>query len=222
MPALPYLVCLAEKNPLSADFGVQSARVLSMMEGAIRVFYSKLEGRIPTTPETLQVEVLRFHAVVDSVFRHIAVIPFRFPTILFDEEALREHCALRERQYVEDLRRLADFVQMEIHVSYPEYDTLKEKDGLLLKTGTTFLKDKQSRLQAIAAEIEQIRAQVTNVEWREKQTPAGVKAFALVPRHEVGNFRRQLKFSEASPMRLTGPWPATEFLQASLSSLTSK
>lgn len=217
MPALPYLISLSDRNPLNADLGVQGARVMSMVEGAIRVFYSQLEGRVPATPESLQVEVLRFHAVVDSVFQHTGVIPFRFPTLLLDEQALREHCSLHEVRYVEDLRRLDDFVQMEIH--FPPVEAAAVPEGharTTLSPGTAFLRDRQARSQSACSQLEDLKTHVSkDIEWRDRETSGGLRAYALVRRSDAEDFRSRLQLLSSIKVRLTGPWPPTEFLPSS-------
>jgi hypothetical protein len=52
-------------------------------------------------------------------------------------------------------------------------------------------------------------------DWRERKTAGGIRLFALVPRSALTQFKKKLAgltIDSELMVRVTGPWPATEFL----------
>jgi len=53
------------------------------------------------------------------------------------------------------------------------------------------------------------------IEWRERDTSQGMRLYALIDRANVTSFRERLgKREHDTSLRWSGPWPATEFLEA--------
>src|SRR5438093_1243812 len=53
-------------------------------------------------------------------------------------------------------------------------------------------------------------------EWRQREAPSGLRCYALLMREHLEPFLTSMKEVRVSPgqtARVTGPWPATEFLK---------
>src|SRR5213078_4246868 len=69
---------------------------------------------------TIRESALEFHRTVQELFRQAAVVPFRFPTILADENEISAFLAKHSSEYESALLRLRDAVQMEIRIEERE------------------------------------------------------------------------------------------------------
>src|SRR5438874_11567141 len=69
---------------------------------------------------TIRESALEFHRTVQELFRQAAVVPFRFPTILADENEISAFLAKHSSEYESALLRLRDAVQMELRIEVRE------------------------------------------------------------------------------------------------------
>lgn len=153
------------------------------------------------------------HRVQQELFRSAAILPFRFPTILDDQEKLHQHLAQRSTEYKSLLRRFATSVQMDITLT----DSASPADR---SSGARYLRDRQSRthkLEQFASELRaHLNALATN--WRQRSVPNGLRCFALVERERVHDFNETMKSAPVPSeltVRISGPWPVAEFLEFS-------
>src|SRR4051812_17521382 len=156
-------------------------------------------------------DALKFHSVLNSTFEQHAVIPFRFPTLIQNEADLQNHLREKHQMYLQDLRRLADLVQMEIRFA------LDREAPKPAQSGTEYLQNKQAASRALESLAQQARAALgeTVVEWKERPTDQGLRCYALVKRQQIADFKQRLaatSFATPKPAIVSGPWPATEFL----------
>lgn len=207
MPLLPYCIVLQDSEVSVPARGVQGSAVHGLAKGELRANYSELQ-QTQFTAVDLQQAALQFHQVVHTIFQARAVIPFRFPTWL-TVEALGEHLDQHAELYATFLRGHADDVQMELRIH----------EGAPLSgavSGTEYLRARSGSAQYLRAASETLKARVASIirDWRERPLTDGLRLFALLDRKNVSEFRERLGKAEGLTLvfRITGPWPATEFL----------
>jgi len=209
MQVLPYCILLANPTLELPVHGVQDFEIQIIAADRLMALYSEIENN-RLSAQTFQKDALAFHNVVHGVFASTAVIPFRFPTSLSLTE-LTGHLRKESERYERFLNIHAEHVQMELRLAAPA-PALADRP---LRSGTEHLRGRalrQRRLGDAADELRQLLS-AEALEWRERDTPEGVRLFALVRRDRVPGFRERL--GESGPelsVRWSGPWPATEFL----------
>jgi hypothetical protein len=80
------------------------------------------------------------------------------------------------------------------------------------------MRKQQSQLRVLESAAQALRAagQPWIESWRERPVLSGIRCYALVARHAMSAFVERVGSVEIAPelsARVTGPWPATEFLQ---------
>jgi hypothetical protein len=221
MPILTY--CLSELQSIAVpEKGVGELPVESLEEDGIRCFLSRSSNRDQILGPPARESALAFHNVIVSIFRQVAVIPFRFPTILDDEAELRNHLMKEESTYREALIRVRNVVQMELHLLPKSSSEEKEENEQLHAklTGTEYLRARQVQQRELADLSAALRESGGDiiVEWRERPSAHGLRCFALVERHSIGNFKDSIMRTRVRPelsARVSGPWPASEFIRQS-------
>jgi hypothetical protein len=214
MPLLAY--CLAEARrainvPLT---GVQDAALQQISEAALQCFIS--DYRPPSAGEDQDIErlALAFHRVLKDIFGQVAIIPFRFPTLLQDESEVRSLLRERSEDYSRSLARLRDSVQMEVQLRLSG----EPSPAQVGSSGARYLRERQERRQRLAITADELRRQLAPhaTDWLQRETAQGLRCYALTQRSSVPEFLRQLEHSQISSevlARATGPWPTTEFLK---------
>ncbi|PYY16457.1 MAG: hypothetical protein DMG60_14925 [Acidobacteria bacterium] len=210
MPVIPYCILLDDCSPNVPVTGVGDSHIQRLSEGGLLALYSELEKR-NISPNTLQSAALQFHRVVQTVFEHVAVVPFRFPTWLTPPELI-QHLQQESPRYKAFLTSHANYVQMEARLA-------SVASGLPTNatTGTAHLRARAAeshRLRNIADTLKNLLASEV-IEWRERGTQEGLRVYALVDRRSITGFRERLSKREHDiNVRWSGPWPATEFLES--------
>lgn len=180
--------------------GVRSAAVETLGRGALVCYFSRYESFPGGSADELKKDALDFHWAVNHVFQKQAVIPFRFPTLLAADEDLEKFLARNSDAYLADLQRLRDRVQMEVRFSI-----LAEAPAS--GTGTAYLKAKFDATQKVI-ELENLMKSAAEAEWKQR----GNRYFALIPRAVVTEFRDKIAGLGQATLRVSGPWPPTEFV----------
>jgi Gas vesicle synthesis protein GvpL/GvpF len=188
--------------------GVLAAPVQVMELSALRLLWSKVEW--PFDSERTQQSAVEFHGVVHHVFKQAAVIPFRLLSIFEDEAAMRAFAAENQERFLEDLERLKHFVQMEFVV----YPAPQREDR---SSGKAYLEQKASVLRSAEGFAQAVRDAVAHLsrEVRVRETKNGTRIFVLVERGCENDFRSAVSavaMPEHLSRRISGPWPAAEFL----------
>jgi hypothetical protein len=221
MPVLAY--CLSELLAIAIpEKGVGELAVESMEQDGIRCFFSRSDRRDHILGPPARETALAFHHVITSVFRQVAVIPFRFPTILEDEAELRTHLTQQESAYREALMRVRNLVQMELHLlPKPSFQETQENEEVAANlTGTEYLRARQVERRKLAELSAALRESGGSLirDWRERPSAHGLRCFALIERHSIGHFNDLIMITQVAPelsARVSGPWPASEFIQQS-------
>ncbi len=212
MPLLLY--CLTESEPAVAPpkQGVRGRPVERQALAGMQCYYSVF----PHAPTNLSKEdALAFHGVITAIFAKAAVTPFRFPTVLGDEDELEVYLETEGHDLLESLQRLRDFVQMEVRLSY----------GGERASGAESKKESLKTREHARETLDQVAESARNHlgegvrGWHTREFSNGLRCYALISRGEVALFRHKsegLKAEGTVRLTVSGPWPPTEFLHEAL------
>ena len=160
----------------------------------------------------MQRNALEFHEVVRHVFNQTAVIPFRLLSVFEDRQALAAFVGENEERFLVDLERLKGFVQMEC-VVYPAPGQAQADSS----SGKAYLEKKAVAMRSSEGFAQAARDAVAHLghEVRVREGKNGTRIFVLVERGHESDFREAvsaLSIPEHLARRISGPWPAAEFL----------
>lgn len=190
--------------------GVNAQPVQLMSSGRLGLLWSEVEW--PFAPDQMQRSAVEFHQVVRHVFNQTAVIPFRLLSVFEDRQALAAFVAENEERFLGDLERLKGFVQMEC-VVYPAPGQAQAGSS----TGKAYLEKKAVAMRSSEGFAQAVRNAVAHLghEVRVREGKNGTRIFVLVERGRENDFRQAvsvLPVPEHLSRRISGPWPAAEFL----------
>ncbi|HTM43022.1 MAG TPA: GvpL/GvpF family gas vesicle protein [Terriglobales bacterium] len=213
MPLLAYCVMEASAAIEMPSAAIAGARVEELQGFGLRCCFSRFETREHLSRVPAVESAYGFHQVLQALFRQVAIIPFRFPSLLENVDELRQHLREHAPQYIEALSRLRDMVQLEIHIG----TTQAREGGSQAASGREYLQQRQARAAELKATAESFNQATRSwvVEWRERPTDGGIRCYALLRRDSVTSFQRAAQaLSDTLPgARLSGPWPPAEFLE---------
>ena len=183
-------------------------------DSGIILFCSPNPGSDAWAKPALPDSVKQFHAVLRQVFANQAILPFRFPTILADENEARDHLRKEAAPYAAQLLRFADDAQMEVVIT----DRIGGESNGRSRSGTEYLREKQKREERLRLAADAIRKPSAEFagDWSQRHTRGGLRLFALVKRDTVPRFLDRIRTFSVPPgleVRVTGPWPVTEFAE---------
>lgn len=209
MPLLAYYIAPAQIQEEPNKSGVGGRAIKAVAEGSLQALVSDFEEN--DRKENLREAALEFHQVLQEGLRRSAIIPFSFPTLLDDESAVRAHLRERAGEYGKTLTRLQGTVQVEVKIYLPEPDSAPQR------TGAEYLRSRQAQYASLADAAAKLRSSAGDLvrECRERNFPGGLRAFFLIGASDIENFRSQVQQVELPSqihVRVSGPWPATEFL----------
>ena len=215
MPILLY--CLTQPSEsVNVASGVCHCTVQSQERAGLLVYWSEIANPEPYfgDAEYLKKAALEFRQVLRNILAATTLIPFPFPTLLESVEALDQHLAAEQESYRLALARIEDAVQYEIVASW----AAQEKTDLATPvSGREYLKRRQEstgRIAAVENKLKSVTADSVR-EWRGRQERKTHRWFALVPRDRREQFIASLRGagpSEGVRLRLSGPWPPSEFI----------
>jgi hypothetical protein len=213
MAILLYCISKCDVKANNSLTGVAGDPVVRAEIGPLATFASHNSDSTVWLRSELRASALEFHRVLSEVFKSAAIIPFRFPTIFESEELLAEHLKERSSEYSGLLEKFSDVVQMEIRLTYPGLGT---SSG----SGTEYLNERQARVRAIERVESDVHAILSFLvkDWRQRASKDGVRAFALVDRDRVAEFRNMMLTASVPNgfnVRISGPWPVSEFMEQS-------
>jgi hypothetical protein len=217
MPCLLY--CVTEVNPVvTVTAGVCDSAVESREMLGVRVYWSNVEDVDACfgQPETLKQAALQFHQVLREVLAITTPIPFRFPTLLENSDALEQHLGAEKKLYREALERVNGAVQYEIVATWADE---QQADLATPMSGRDYLKRRQEatgRVAAVESKLKSVTGESVR-EWRGRQERKTHRWYALVSRDCRERFLASLRTaggSEGVRLRLSGPWPPSEFVAA--------
>ena len=215
MPCLLYCVARADSEVVGSLAGVCDAPVESSKSGSLRIYWNEIAD-----PETVLAEgtakktaELKFRQVLRELVTHFTPIALPFPVVLADLEAVEKYVEELRAHYDDALTRLADTVQYELIASWA---AAEQADLATPVSGRQYLKrlqEAEGRIAAIDTKLKTVTAGVVR-EWRARQDRRKRHWFALVARQDRERFVAALRSagpSEGVRLRLSGPWPPSEF-----------
>jgi gas vesicle protein GvpL/GvpF len=216
MPCLLYCVTRPDKSVTVAT-GVCDSQVQSQEWAELRVYWSELPDPETClgTAESLKKAASQFQQVLREILAVTTPIPFHFPTLLEGADALEQQLAAEQELYRAALTRIGDAVQYEI-VGIWAAD--EQADLATPVSGREYLKRRQEAAGRISAVDQKLRSVTADSvrEWRARQEHKAYRWFALVPRDSRERFLSSLRSagpsSEGVRLRLSGPWPPSEFV----------
>jgi hypothetical protein len=190
--------------------GVKESPVQVIAVEDFRLLWSKVEW--PFDPAEMQKNAVEFHHVVRHIFDQTAVIPFRLLSVFEDESALATFAREHHENFLADLEQLKDSVQMEC-VIYPAPASAQ----LDRSSGTAYLQQKAVAMRSAEGFAQALKNAVAHLssDVRVRESKNGTRIFVLVKRGHEDEFRQvvsALPLPEHLSRRMSGPWPAAEFL----------
>ena len=189
--------------------GVSNRPLQVLEKDELRAIWSEVEW--PFDPGALQQNAIDFHHVLTTVFSQTAIVPFRLLSIFDGQDALAALIAERQADFIDDLRRLHDFVQMECVIfprPQPKPESISGKAYLAARAEV--LNDIQGYVQNLKTGLHDLIADV-----RVRDMRSGSRIFALVQRGKEKQFRSAVEEApvpEGMSRRISGPWPPAQFL----------
>ena len=211
------LYCVTHPNPeVKVASGVCEAPVQSRELLGVRLYWSNLDDPeiCLGAAESLKKAAVQFHQVLREVLTVTTPIPFRFPTLLERDEVFEEHLSAEQGLYHDALARVGNSLQYEIVGTWTDD---QEADFSKPVTGKEYLQRRQQASGRIAAVESKLKSVTTDSvrEWRGRQERKTHRWFALVSRENREKFLAALRTaggSEGIRLRLSGPWPPSEFV----------
>jgi Gas vesicle synthesis protein GvpL/GvpF len=215
MPSLLY--CVTQPTwTVSVACGVCESQVESHELAGLRIYWSEIADPEAClgAPDSLKKAALQFQRVLREILAAATPIPFLFPTLIEGMESLEGLLAADQQLYREALQRVGDAVQYEITASWA---VDQQADLATPISGREYQKRRQEtgeRIAAIDSKLKRVTADSVR-EWRSRQERRIHRWFALVPRDSRERFVALLRSpspSEGVRLRLSGPWPPSEFI----------
>ena len=215
MARLLYCVTLVTPDPEPNLIGVAEQPVANHDSHGLRIYWSEV-----TNPETLAAGPTRKAA--EATYRHLlremlvwtTPIAFPFPALVAEPEEIDALLAEKGEEYIEALHRLAGTVQYELTATWEDDE---RADLATPVSGRAYLKRREEaevRIAAIDTKLKTVAAGIV-LDWRMRQDRRNRLWYALLPRSDSERFIAALRSagpSEGVRLRLSGPWPPTEFV----------
>ena len=211
MPLLMYCIMGGSAPRADSMVGLGELEIARMELAGITAFYSQSLSADVWLRAPLKASALQFHRVLLNFFESAVIIPFRFPTILENCDALARHMNEQCERYKFLLKKLANKAQIDVRISFADSPSP-------FRSGKEFLQQRRARQERLDSVARSIRDLVHDVsgEWRERSVPRGIRGFALLERSTIVSFKGKLatiQFPTDIEARVNGPWPVTEFLE---------
>jgi Gas vesicle synthesis protein GvpL/GvpF len=214
MPFLLYGVTESPEAVADLPFGVAGAIVQRMEVSRLTCFYS--ENSTLTASNTRET-ALEFHRVVNSLCEKTEIIPFRFPTLLNERAEIASEIEKHAAEYYEGLANIRGRVQIEIRIHFRD-DVESDSTRAAANSGADYLRyryDHHLQLQSATVAVRSAAGELIE-RWREREYSDHLRCFALIARGSFAAVQAALSKAEISSnllARVSGPWPATEFLK---------
>src|SRR5215467_12236469 len=99
MPVLAYCITEARDGLAMPPTGVRGMPLHTISAGGLQCFISPFDTTAMEGKAAIREAALEFHRTVQELFRQVAVVPFRFPTILPDEREISAFLADHLQEY---------------------------------------------------------------------------------------------------------------------------
>src|SRR6516225_9598469 len=216
MACLLYCVTKSDVEPVRIAAGVCDEPVHLQEAPGLRIYWSEIADPETTLAQSAARKSAesKFQQVLHEIVVHVKPVPFSFPLVLSDLDAVEKYITEQCQFFCQALIRLADTVQYEMIASW----TADEQADLATPvSGREYAKRRQEaagRIAAIDTKLKTVTGDTVR-EWRARQDRRKHHWFALVPRENRDRFIAALRSagpSEGLRLRLSGPWPPSEFV----------
>lgn len=215
LPCLLYCVAPTSTDPVPNTAGVLDHPVVVHDSEQLRIYWSEVANS-QTLAESLADKSarLRYKQVLRKIVAQATPIAFPFPTVVSDLESLDKLIAGERTNYEAALTRLAGMMEYQVTATWTAD---AETDLATPVSGREYVKRRQRTEARIAALDSKLKGVTDGIvsEWRSRQDRRNHLWFALVPRTEGDRFLSALRnagSSEGVRLRLSGPWPPSEFV----------
>jgi hypothetical protein len=193
--------------------GVDGASVDVFEWDRLRLLWSQVEW--PFEPSAFQQRAVEFHQTVHHLFAQTAVVPFRLLSLFDDQQYLADFVARHGPGFIADLERLKTVVQMECIIFF------KAPGRPDLSSGSAYLHQKAALQHALEEFSEPLKSTLSSVcsDIRIRDVKNGKRIYCQVERGREDLFRTTAQEVSVPPLlerRVSGPWPASEFLSESV------
>lgn len=211
MPVLAYGVSLVHDSLAAPPVGVANAPVHEVENTILRAWYSEVEEGTFSGTERVTKAALEFHRLISALFREGTVLPFRFPTILDAVDDLHVHLDEKGTWYYRALQQIEGLAQFEARI------LSKTKLPPEAESGKAYLAARKKQHDASTAAVQGLLQGLEPVlrEHHVKESQQATRVYLLLERSSIASFRdiaSKIAIPEAIEIRLSGPWPPTEFL----------
>ena len=203
-------------EPISSLTGVADQPVLVHDSGPLRIYWSEVAN-----PETLvegasrKPADLKYQQVLREMTMRATAIAFAFPALIAEPESIDTVLAEQREDYAKALARLQGTIQYELTATWAEDDRANLAAAI---SGREFQKRRaegEARIAAIDTKLKTVTAGIVR-DWRSRQERRKHLWFALMAREDRERFIAALRTagpSEGVRLRLSGPWPPSEFVE---------
>lgn len=210
--ALAYCAYLRRPEISLPEMGVNGAAVEEMVQEDLGLLHSQVQW--PFDYPNLQRNAVEFHRVVSHMFAQRAVVPFRLLSVFDDRQALADFLAAHYANFAADLERLQNLVQMECVLYFAPRAGSKPTGKEYLQMKADLLQQAEGFVQSIGDALGDISKEI-----RSRESKNGGRIYVLLERGHEKRFHsvvQELPVPERFARRLSGPWPAAEFLSDSV------
>lgn len=215
MPVLLYCLTLP-RDSVSVAAGVGDVIVQSHESSNLRYYWSEVPNPEASfgDSESLKRARSQFQQVLRQILSATTPLPFPFPTLLESVATAEDYVGAKREIYCSALERIGDAAQYEIVATWAADD---HTDLSAPISGREYAKRRQEALTRVAVVDSKLKGVTSGsaLEWRARKERRAHRWFALVPRNNRERFVASLRNagpSEGVRLRLTGPWPPSEFI----------
>ncbi len=215
MPILLYGMTQLTET-VNVTSGICDGTVQSQESTGLLVYWSEIANPEACfgDAESVKKAAFQFRQVLREILAATTPIPFPFPTLLESIDVLDQHVAAEQEWYRAALARTGGAVQYEIVASWAAEEQVDLATPI---SGREYLKRRQGSIDRIAAVESKLKSVTADSvrEWRGRQERKTHRWFALVSRDRRERFIASLRSagpSEGVRLRLSGPWPPSEFV----------
>jgi len=187
--------------------GLNNTTLQRMVCGNLVCAFSEAsDDVIQAAPELLRRRALEFHRLVQAEFVSQTILPFRFPSLFPNAEAIRRFLDTHSPAYVAELHRLQDLVQAELHI--PRRAESKHSSG------TEYLRSRRAWADQISSLRDRIQRFPDVREIQHSELVREDRIFVLLPRASIGWLKSEVtSWSDLPALRFSGPWPPLAFVK---------
>jgi hypothetical protein len=217
MPILLYCVTQANES-VSMATGVSASLVRPHESAGLRFYWSEIANPEAwfADAESTKKAASQFQQVLRQILSKTTLLPFPFPKLLDSVSEMEDHLGTELELYRAALDRIGDAVQYEIVACWAANE---QADLAKPISGREYVQRRQEAALRVAAVDSKLKGVTGDSvqEWRARQERRTHRWFALVPRKDRERFVASLRSagpSEGVRLRLSGPWPPSEFMNA--------